>query len=169
MRLIHTLITLALIVPSLATTSNTATQSNKVSPRYFVETNHAIAGKFLFYWQQHGGLSQQGYPISDEFQEVSDLDGKTYTVQYFERAVFEMHPENPPIYRVLLSQVGTFHAKYKYPAGLPQKLDDVNCADFATQEDAQRFYVAAGGPAKDPYHLDSNRNGVACEGNFKPY
>jgi hypothetical protein len=78
------------------------------SARLFPQTGHSVGGKFLAYWEQHGGLAQQGYPISDEFQEVSPLNGQTYTVQYFERAVFELHPENQPPYDVLLSQLGTF-------------------------------------------------------------
>ena len=85
---------------------------------YFPETNHTVSGKFWDYWQAHGGLAQQGYPISDEFTEVSDLNGKPYTVQYFERAVFEMHPENQPPYDVLLSQLGTFRLQEKYPNGV---------------------------------------------------
>lgn len=80
----------------------------------FPETGHRVGGKFLDYWQKNGGLAQQGYPISEEFTEVSDLNGQPYTVQYFERAVFEMHPENPPPYDVLLSQLGTFQYKEKY-------------------------------------------------------
>lgn len=93
---------------------------------YFPETKHTVQGKFWQYWQSHGGLAQQGYPISDEFQERSDLNGKTYTVQYFERAVFEFHPENAGTqYEVLLSQLGTFryHDKYGSPAGQPQAGD----------------------------------------------
>src|SRR5437588_7463529 len=62
--------------------------------RTFPETGKTVKGKFLAYWNGHGGLAQQGYPISDEMQEISDTNGKTYTVQYFERAVFEAHPEN---------------------------------------------------------------------------
>jgi|GEM_PF-594374 len=85
----------------------------------FKETGKRVGGKFLSYWQSHGGLTQQGYPISEEFTEVSDLDGKTYTVQYFERAVFELHPENKPPHDVLLSQLGTFQFRSKYPAGEP--------------------------------------------------
>ncbi|MDQ3930583.1 MAG: hypothetical protein M3328_15740, partial [Chloroflexota bacterium] len=80
----------------------------------FKETGKTVCGKFLTYWQQHGGLPQQGYPISNEFNEKSDLNGQTYQVQYFERAVFELHPENPPPYDVLLSQLGTFWARNKY-------------------------------------------------------
>jgi hypothetical protein len=79
----------------------------------FKETGKTVGGSFLIYWQSHGGLAQQGYPISDEFTEVSALDGKPYTVQYFERAVFEKHPENAPPYDVLLSQLGTFRYNAK--------------------------------------------------------
>lgn len=93
----------------------------------FSATGKHIGGTFLDYWKSHGGLSQQGYPISEEFQEKSDLDGKTYRVQYFERAVFEMHPENKPPYDVLLSQLGTFRYRQNYsgsasapPASTPQ-------------------------------------------------
>jgi hypothetical protein len=79
------------------------------NPRRFPETGHTIGGRFRAYWDQNGGLAQQGYPLSEEFQEKSDLDGRTYTVQYFERAVFEYHPENKPPYDVLLAQLGKFH------------------------------------------------------------
>jgi beta propeller repeat protein len=91
-------------------------QSTNNSPgaRFFPETGKTIGGLFFIYWNNHGGLAQQGYPISDEFKERSDLDGKEYTVQYFERAVFELHPENPEPYSVLLSQLGTFRYQQKY-------------------------------------------------------
>ncbi len=82
--------------------------------RYFAATGHMVSGKFLAYWNAHGGLAQQGYPISAPLQEVSDLDGKTYTVQYFERAEFELHPENQPPNDVLLSQLGRFRLKQLY-------------------------------------------------------
>ncbi|HET8628522.1 MAG TPA: hypothetical protein VFL91_13960, partial [Thermomicrobiales bacterium] len=41
----------------------------------------------------------------EEFPERLD-DGKTYTVQYFERARFEYHPENPPGQTTLLGRLG---------------------------------------------------------------
>ena len=87
--------------------------------RAFPETGKTVRGKFLTYWDQHGGLAQQGYPISEEMQEKSDTDGKTYTVQYFERAVFEDHPENKPPNDVLLSLLGNFLYQQKYPSGAP--------------------------------------------------
>src|SRR5438477_6971934 len=84
------------------------TPSTEANTHLFPETGHKLGGLFLIYWQTHGGLAQQGYPISDEFTEVSDLNGKSYKVQYFQRAVFEYHPENTAPYNVLLSQLGTY-------------------------------------------------------------
>ncbi len=90
-------------------------QQPNTSPgaQLFPQTGKTLGGVFQSYWQAHGGLAQQGYPISDEFEQVSDLDGKPYIVQYFERAVFELHPENPPPYNVLLSQLGRFRLEGK--------------------------------------------------------
>ncbi len=87
----------------------------------FPETNRTVTGLFLDYWNNHGGLPQQGYPISDALGEVSDLNGKAYTVQYFERAVFEYHPENKPPFDVLLSLLGTFQYQKKYPKGASEQ------------------------------------------------
>lgn len=40
---------------------------------------------------------------------------------------------------------------------------DRDCSDFATWEEAQAFFLAAGGPERDPHRLDSDRDGIACE------
>jgi spore germination protein len=61
---------------------------------YFPQTQHSLGGGFLILWRQQGGLAQFGYPLSEEFSEVSPTDGRPYTVQYFERARFEWHPEH---------------------------------------------------------------------------
>lgn len=73
----------------------------------FPETGKTVSGLFLQYWNQHGGLEQQGYPITEAFDEVNDADGESYITQYFERARFEYHPENAdPKFKVLLGLVG---------------------------------------------------------------
>ena len=72
--------------------------------RFFPETKHTLRGNFLNYWEKHGGLAQFGYPLTEVITET--LDGKPYRVQYFERARFEYHPENPAPYNVLLGQFG---------------------------------------------------------------
>ena len=60
---------------------------------YFEATGHSVAYAFKDYWAANGGLPIFGYPISEEFDEVSETDGVVHTVQYFERNRFEYHPE----------------------------------------------------------------------------
>jgi hypothetical protein len=63
---------------------------------------------------------QQGLPLSPEFSETDPATGQGYTVQYFERARFEHHPENAGTpYIVLLGQVGREQFEAKYPKGTP--------------------------------------------------
>jgi hypothetical protein len=90
----------------------------------FPQTGHRVCGEFLQYWRQNGGLAQQGYPISEEFVETSELNGRPYTVQYFERAVFELHPENQPPFDVLLSQLGIYQGTRTYNQGFPTASDE---------------------------------------------
>ncbi len=90
--------------------------------RSFPETGKTVSGRFLQYWETHGGLAQQGFPISEQMQEKSSVDGNTYTVQYFERAVFEMHPENTPPYDVLLSLLGASSYNEKYGGNAPDQV-----------------------------------------------
>ena len=47
------------------------------------------------------------------------------------------------------------------PPALAQ--EHMTCDDFATQEEAQAFFEAEGGPASDPHGLDSDFDGIACE------
>ncbi len=74
--------------------------------RYFGETGHTLRGVFRDYWEQNGGLTRFGYPRTEEYVERNSADGQLYTVQYFERARFEYHPENVPPYNVLLGLLG---------------------------------------------------------------
>jgi carboxyl-terminal processing protease len=115
------LLLLASLAPPLWPGLGAPPASGQANSRTFPETGMTAQGKFLAYWNSHGGLAQQGYPISSEMQERSDTDGKTYTVQYFERAVFEAHPENKAPYDVLLSLLGSFTYKQKYPNGAPNQ------------------------------------------------
>lgn len=74
--------------------------------RYFAESRHTLGGLFRSFWEANGGLPTFGYPLSEEFLELNPQDGKTYTVQYFERARFEYHPELPARYQVSLGHLG---------------------------------------------------------------
>jgi hypothetical protein len=40
---------------------------------------------------------------------------------------------------------------------------DKDCSDFATQNQAQKYFKKHGGPKRDPSHLDADHDGIACE------
>jgi hypothetical protein len=74
---------------------------------FYPETGHTLGGVFRDVWSQYESLTVFGYPISEEFQEYNPVDGKYYTVQYFERARFEHHPEHQGTpYEVQLGHLG---------------------------------------------------------------
>jgi hypothetical protein len=117
-RLLAVLSLLAMVIPALGVGPSVAQGDSRLFP----ETGKTVKGRFLTYWNGHGALPQQGFPISEEMEEVSDTDGKTYTVQYFERAVFEYHPDEKPEFQVLLSLLGAFSYQARYgSAGAPNQ------------------------------------------------
>src|SRR6266511_1022107 len=85
--------------------------------RFFPETQHNVCGDILKAWHASGleldgrsgksegeNLALFGLPLSD--LQTEDIEGKPYQVQWFERARFELHPENAPPYNVLLGLLG---------------------------------------------------------------
>ncbi len=112
----------------------------------FSQTGKRLGGSFLSYWQSHGGLAQQGYPISDEFLETSATDRKVYKVQYFERAVFEAHPEKAAPYDVLLSLLGKFRlgARYGDGSSLPSAPTFVSGGLGLTRAQWEKLHGSAG-------------------------
>lgn len=88
-----------------------ASGSNTPSSYFFSETGHNLSNAFLTYWQRNGGLAVFGYPISEEIVETNAADGRSYTVQYFERNRFEWHPENPQTSNVQLGLLGLEYAR----------------------------------------------------------
>jgi dienelactone hydrolase len=66
------------------------------TPMCFAQTGYCLRGVFLRYWRVNDGLAQFGYPLTPELVE----DGRT--VQYTERARFELHENNT----VLLGLLG---------------------------------------------------------------
>ncbi len=67
---------------------------NQPGLRFFAETSHGVGGKFLDYWETHGGLDVFGYPISEEIIEILPETKQYHTVQYFQRARLELHPQH---------------------------------------------------------------------------
>lgn len=86
--------------------------------RCFAETGFCMRGRFLAYWDAHGGLPINGFPLSDEFGEVL-ANGQPYVVQYFERTRLEYHPEATDAqFEVLIGQFGR-RIRPSESAGMP--------------------------------------------------
>lgn len=69
--------------------------------RYYVQTGHNIFGGFRRFFEINGGIDIFGYPRTEELTE----DGMT--VQYFQRARFEYHPQHAGTpYEVQLTLLG---------------------------------------------------------------
>jgi len=75
--------------------------------RYFPETKHSLNDGFKAFWETNGGLAIFGFPIEEEHGESLPNGTMSRTVQRFERARFEYHPENKGTpYEVELGQLG---------------------------------------------------------------
>jgi lipoprotein-anchoring transpeptidase ErfK/SrfK len=110
------------------------------SCRYFDETGHRLCNGFKDYWTDNGGLPVFGYPLSEEFSENG------MTVQYFERARFEWHPENAGTpYVVLLGRLGADAANR---AGVSQT--PVPKSDEVDEYNPDLWYVPAPPPPPSP-------------------
>lgn len=81
----------------------------------FPATGYALCEPFLSYWRTNGGLERFGYPITYAYPEV--VEGRVYTVQYFERRRMEIHPEfaGTP-YEILLGLLGSEIAAQRLPS-----------------------------------------------------
>ena len=88
--------------------------------RGFPETGYYLCGGFLSYWERNGGLERFGYPVTDQITE--ELEGRTYTVQYFERRRMEYHPENRPPFDILLGLLGNEIRRGAAPLPTPTPL-----------------------------------------------
>jgi hypothetical protein len=93
-----------LLLAALLLPVSMARASHDVGPDrvYFHETGHTLQHGFLNHWRHHGGLPIYGYPVTEEFAHPET----GVITQYFERAVYEWHPGNPPEWQVLLHRLG---------------------------------------------------------------
>ena len=83
---------------------------------FFVETRRTLCEPFLNYWRQNGLLDPRlneyqrslalfGLPLTAPAME-SNSSGDRVLTQWFERARFEYHPDNPSEFQVLLGRLG---------------------------------------------------------------
>lgn len=94
--------------------------TNDPNCQYFGETGHSMCYVFRDYWLQNGGLDRFGYPIT-EFTSENGL-----TVQYFQRARMEWHPEAVTGSHIQLAPLGQIY--YLAARFDPTRLDPVGAA-----------------------------------------
>jgi len=97
-----------------------APEPNTATLRYFPETGHTLRGAFKTFWEKKGDLTIFGYPLSEEITEQLD-DGHNYTVQYFERARFELEDTH-----VRLGLIGSALVPCQRRPGLPPNSPPAN-------------------------------------------
>jgi glucose/arabinose dehydrogenase len=86
--------------------------------QFFEATGHSLCEPFLGYWRSHGlefdgrggtsydeSLALFGLALSEPAMETNS-SGDSVLTQWFERARFEFHPNNPDPYKVLLGRLG---------------------------------------------------------------
>ncbi len=117
---------------------------------YFDATHQAIAPQFAEYWIEKGGLERFGYPIS------RPVTIKGVLSQFFQRAVFEYHPEYARTpNEVLLRLVGSELAVGRNFAP----------ADKSVLSSDGMFFPETGHTLKDPFLTFWNeRGGLAVYG-----
>jgi hypothetical protein len=119
--------------------------AQQTTGRYFPDTRHNVVGEFYLYYQNVPEAELVfGSPITEQF-----VDRSGRTVQYFQRARFELWPEMPVGQRVQLTPLGSL----LYTPGAPSLSVNVAgaCRTFPTGfsvcYDFLTFYDAHGGAA----------------------
>jgi hypothetical protein len=119
---------------------------------YFEQTDHNVCNQlgaqgvgFLSYWQSNGlefdgqpgssyeeSLALFGLPLTEPYD--YEVEGQLLQVQWFERARFEWHPNNPAGFRVLLGRLGARLLQGTTPA--PEQPPEVS--------EVQNYFIALG-------------------------
>jgi sugar lactone lactonase YvrE len=98
---------IAMMVPFTVLAETSSPEQTDDTCQSFEQTGFQLCGEFLTFWNDNGGLPVFGYPLTDAHDEVNPDTGETYSVQYFERQRFELHPENAgTVYNVLFGRIG---------------------------------------------------------------
>ncbi len=123
---------------------------------YFPETGHYVKGDFLTAYQSAVDPGRvYGWPITEAF-----TDSTGSQVQYFQKTVLQLHPNDPPELRIRPQDLGYFLYKTGSPLPLPPNFPA--CRVFP--EDLEKhqvcysfldFYLSYGGPAQFGYPISN--------------
>jgi hypothetical protein len=106
---------------------------NPSTCRFFAEegAGHYVCYDFLEFFEENGGISQFGYPISN-FEVRENI-----IVQYFQLACLEWHPENPSGHWVTVSNLGTRYFHLTEPDEIGRPIPFTNSATFPALNDIE--------------------------------
>jgi hypothetical protein len=137
---------------------------NSSSCQFYPESGFSVCHAFLEYFQENGGVSQFGYPISGV-----EIHGG-WTTQYFQRARFELHPELPVGERVVLTNLGTryFYSHGENPIYLQPQLVVVDDTILKQPATALRVHAFVSRPILPQYETEQKLYVVVYDQNFKP-
>jgi hypothetical protein len=135
-----------------------ASNVDREESHYFRETGHMVRGDFWHFFKQYGGVESLGYPLTEE---IGD-DG--WTVQYFDKARLEYHPENEPAYRITVGWLGDLLQRRRppIPTAMIPRADNANrryypetghtlSGDFLYYFEAYGGTVRFGLPISEPF------------------
>ena len=88
----------ALLIPGASAQAAPAAPGQLVA--YFPQTGHNVMTTFKTFFDAYGGVAVLGLPLTEAFIEEGTQ------VQYFERARFEYHQDQPAGQRIQLTQIG---------------------------------------------------------------
>lgn len=125
-----------------------------------------------------GRNNTYGHPHQETITNLSDAGATIYgtdvhgtVIVITDGSTYQVYPSTnvPPIGGVKALPVETATMP-TFPVITPAstlKYDpngpDLDCGNFATHDEAQAFFIAAGGPKQDPHGLDRDGDGLACE------
>jgi hypothetical protein len=115
--------------------------------RFFPETGHTVSDEFLIFYERVADpMLVYGYPITDAFQDP--IYGRI--VQYFQKARFELYPNESPELRVKSTSLGSLLYRPGQLRYLPR--NSPGCRTFQDTEGSHQvcyafldFFIANGG------------------------
>ena len=83
--------------PATTPVTKPASAANVLPSTWLAPTGHVVSGDWLTFVRSHGNVDNVGLPRTDV---IADPAGGNRQDQFFQRAVLEWHPENPPDFRI---------------------------------------------------------------------
>jgi hypothetical protein len=109
---------------------------------YFPETGHWVTDAFLQKYNETSNPGElYGSPLTDAFRVDASVGSPEVWVQYFERARFEYHPDNPVGLQVTLANIGVYLHDNRQPGEVISSQPGLSACQFFSQSGYQICYA----------------------------